>query len=98
VFSLDGKFINQILKGDGVFAADLAFSPDAQQRFLYVGAGPEIAVVDRKTLRIVEFIKGNGILGGGHQMMADRKGNLYTAQTNRGLQKLTFVGMSPASK
>jgi DNA-binding beta-propeller fold protein YncE len=98
VFSLDGKFINQILKGDGVFASDLAFSPDAQQRFLYVGAGPEIAVVERKTLRIVEFIKGGGILGGGHQMMADRKGNLYTAQTNRGLQKLTFMGMSPASK
>jgi len=98
VFSLDGKFINQIFKGDSVFASDLAFSPDPQQRFLYVGAGPQIVVVERKTLRIVELVKGEGILGGGHQMMADRKGNLYTAQTNRGLQKLTFVGMSPASK
>ena len=80
------------------FARDLAFSPDSQQRFLYVGAGTQIAVVDRKTLKIVEFIEGGGDKGGGHEMTADAKGNLYVAMTTGGLKKLTFMGMAPPSK
>jgi len=50
-------------------------------------------VLDRKTLEIVESIKGGGLLGGGHLMATDWKGNIYTAETNRGLQKLVFQGM-----
>ena len=53
--------------------------------------------IDRKTLEMVESVKGAGMLGGGHQMAADSKGNIYTAQTTRGLQKLVFKGMSPPS-
>jgi DNA-binding beta-propeller fold protein YncE len=98
VFTIDGKFVKQLLKGDIPFARDLAFSPDPGQQFLYVGGGAEVVVVDRKTLEIVESIKGAGMLGGGHQMATDSKGNLYTAQTNRGLQKLAFKGMSPQTK
>ncbi len=98
VFTIEGKFVKQLLKGDIPFARDLTLSPDPQQQFLYVGGGAEIDVVDRKTMEIVESVKGPGILGGGHQMAADSKGNLYTAQTNHGLQKLTFKGMSPAGK
>jgi hypothetical protein len=98
VFTLDGKFVRQFVKGDTPFARDLAFSPDAQQQFLYVGAGSEIDVLNRKTLEIVEVIKGQGFLGGGHQMATDSKGNIYTAQTNRGLQKLVFQGMSPPAR
>jgi len=98
VFTIEGKFVKQLLKGDIPFARDLAFSPDPGQQFLYVGGGAEIVVVDRKTLEIVESIKGGGVMGGGHQMTTDSKGNLYTAQTNRGLQKLVFKGMSPPSK
>lgn len=94
VFTVDGKYANQVLRSEVPFARDLAFSADSQQEFLYVGAGPEIDVLDRKTLKIVETVKGEGMLGGGHHMMVDLKGNLYTAQTTRGLQKLTFVGMS----
>jgi hypothetical protein len=96
VFTIDGKFVKQLVKGDVPFARDLAFSPDAQQQFLYVGGGSEIDVLDRRTLELVESIKGEGMLGGGHQMAADSKGNIYTAQTTRGLQKLTFKGMSPS--
>jgi DNA-binding beta-propeller fold protein YncE len=94
VFTLEGKFLMQAIKGDVPFARDLALSPDARQQFLYVGAGPEIVVLERKSLKIVETIKGPRILGGGHQMATDSKGNLYTAQTNRGLQKLVFDGIS----
>lgn len=99
VFTIEGKYITQIVKGDAPFARDLAFSPDPQQKFLYVGGGTEIVVLNRKSLQIVETIKGGGVLGGGHLMATDSKGNLYTAQTSRGLQKLAFTGMSsPASR
>jgi len=98
VFTIDGKFVKQLVKGDIPFARDLALSPDPGQQFLYVGGGAELVVVDRKTLEIVESIKGAGVLGGGHQMATDSKGNIYTAQTNHGLQKLAFKGMSPQSK
>jgi hypothetical protein len=54
-------------------------------------------VLDRKTLDVVESIKGTGMLGGGHQMATDSKGNIYVAATNRGLQKLEFKGMSSAA-
>src|SRR6202158_5035467 len=95
VFTTDGKFIKQLVKGDAPFARDLALSPDAQQQFLYVGGGTEIVVLDRKTLEIVESISGAGMLGGGHHMATDSKGNIYVAATNRGLQKLEFKGISP---
>jgi DNA-binding beta-propeller fold protein YncE len=94
VFTIDGKFVKQLVKGDTPFAKDLAFSPDPQQQFVYVGAGTEIAVVDRKSLEIVEIIKGSDNWGGGHQMTTDSKGNIYTATVLRGLQKLVFKGMS----
>jgi len=77
VFTTEGKFVKQLVKGDIPFARDLAFSPDPQQQFLYVGGGSEIVVLDRKTLEIVESIKGEGMLGGGHQMATDSKGNIY---------------------
>ena len=94
VFTIAGKFVKQLVKGDTPFARDVELSPDPEQQFLYVGAGPEITVVDRKTMEIAGSIKGVGMLGGGHQMAADSKGNLYTAQTTRGLQKLVFDGFS----
>jgi DNA-binding beta-propeller fold protein YncE len=98
VFTTEGKFVKQLVKGDVPFARDLALSADREQQFLYVGAGPELDILDRKTLETVEIIKGKGILGGGHQMETDSKGNIYTAQTTRGLQKFEFKGMSPASR
>jgi hypothetical protein len=92
VFTLEGKFVKQLVRGSAPFARDLALSPDPDQQFLYVGGGTDIVVVNRKTMEIVTTIKGPGMLGGGHQMQTDSKGNLYIAATNRGLQKLTFKG------
>jgi hypothetical protein len=94
MFSNDGTFIKQLVRGSAPFARDLALSPDPEQQFLYVGGGTDIVVVNRKTLEIVTSIQGGGVLGGGHQMGTDSKGNLYVALTNRGLQKLVFKGMS----
>jgi hypothetical protein len=36
------------------------------------------------------------MIGGGHQIATDSKGNIYIAQTTAGMQKLAFKGMSPA--
>ena len=92
-FTSDGKFVKQVIRHNAPFARNLALSPDPEQRFLYVGGGVDIVVVDRKSLEIVELIGGPGFLGGGHQIATDSKGNLYVAATARGMQKLVLKGM-----
>jgi DNA-binding beta-propeller fold protein YncE len=92
-FTADGKFVKQLVKAATPFARDLALSPDPDQRFLYVGNGDEIVIVDRKALEAIGSIKVPGMIGGGHQIATDSKGNLYIAQTSAGLQKLTFKGI-----
>jgi DNA-binding beta-propeller fold protein YncE len=94
VFTMQGKFVNQLVKTDTTFARDLALSSDPDQQFLYVGNGQDIVVVDRKTLEIAGAVKVPGMIGGGHHIATDSKGNLYIAQTTAGLQKLAFKGMS----
>ena len=98
MFTRDGKFLKQLVRNSAPFARDLALSPDANQQFLYVGGGNGIFVVDRKTLEIIGNVQPAGMIGPGHQIATDSKGNLYIAQTTSGLQKLTFKGMSPASR
>jgi hypothetical protein len=98
MFTKDGKFLKQLVRTSEPFARDLALSPDPAQQFLYVGGGKGIYVVDRKTLEIVGNIQPAGIIGPGHEIATDSKGNLYIAQTTAGMQKLTFKGMSPASR
>jgi hypothetical protein len=98
MFTKEGKFLKELVRTGEPFARDLALSPDANQQFLYVGGGKGIYVVDRKTLEIVGNIQPAGIIGPGHQIATDSKGNLYIAQTTAGLQKLTFKGMSPSGK
>ena len=97
MFTRDGKFLKQFVRHAAPFARNVALSPDQEQQFLYVGGGVDIVVLDRKTLEIVDVIGGKGMLGGGHQIATDSKGNLYVAATARGLQKLTFKGMAPPS-
>jgi len=50
--------------------------------------------VDRKTLEIVGNIEPAGIIGPGHEIATDSKGNIYIAQTTAGMQRLLFKGMS----
>lgn len=98
MFTKDGKFVKQLVRNSAPFARDLALSPDADQQFLYVGGGTGVFIVDRKTLEIVGNVQPAGMIGAGHQIATDSKGNLYIAQTTAGMQKLTFKGMSPASR
>jgi hypothetical protein len=98
MFTNAGKFVKQLVRNSAPFARDLALSPDADQQFLYVGGGAGVFIVDRKTLEIVGNIQPAGMIGAGHQIATDSKGNLYVAQTTAGMQKLTFKGMSPAGR
>jgi DNA-binding beta-propeller fold protein YncE len=98
VFTSDGKFVKQLIRHNAPFARNLALSPDPGQRFLYIGGGNDIVVVDRNTLEVVELIGGKGFFGGGHQIATDSKGNLYVAATTRGMQKLVYKGMSAPAR
>jgi DNA-binding beta-propeller fold protein YncE len=95
MFTNDGKFVKQLIRTGTTFARNLALSADAGQQFLYVGADKGITVVDRKTLDVVGMIQPSGILGPGHHIATDSKGNIYLAQTTAGMQKLVFKGMPP---
>jgi hypothetical protein len=94
MFTSEGKYLKQLVRHNAPFARNLALSPDPQQQLLYVGGGTDIVVADRKTLEVVGSIQGPGMLGGGHQIATDSKGNIYVAATTRGLQKLVFKGMA----
>jgi DNA-binding beta-propeller fold protein YncE len=104
VFDLNGKYITQVFinRTDAVSAAGLAFSPDAQQTYLYVAdyGNSHVAVLNRKTLDVLyQFGKRSpapGDFQGLHNLAADSKGNLYTAEVAPGnrAQKFIYKGMS----
>jgi hypothetical protein len=96
MFDKEGKFQKQIYVREQPFGRDLALSPDEQ--FLYVGRNKGIAIVDRKSFEIVGQIEPAGIVGPGHQIATDSKGNIFIAATGMGMQKLTYKGMSTASR
>jgi len=119
VFTLDGKYVSQVFIGreckapecgNGTTAASTAFSPDREQRFLYVGnrSQAKVMVLNRKTLAILDSFgqwgSAPGEFGTLHHMAADSKGNLYVTEVtplkpeNRRIQKFTLVTSSTAAK
>jgi DNA-binding beta-propeller fold protein YncE len=92
----------------GMTASRTAFSPDPQQKYLYVidRIRQQIAILDRKSLEILGYV-GDGIGEAPgqfyilHDIATDSKGNLYTAEVNddgnRRAQKFVFKGMTTAS-
>jgi hypothetical protein len=98
MFLPDGTFMKQLIRTGTPFARNLAFSPDRDQQFLYVGGDKGIVVVDRKTLEVVGNIQPPGMIGAGHHIQTDSKGNIYIAQTTSGMQKLVFKGMTTAGR
>jgi DNA-binding beta-propeller fold protein YncE len=97
--------VNGVLKAPES-ASRTTFSPDPQQRFLYVldRRHQRILILIRKTLEMV------GTFGGGvgeqpgqfyilHDMATDSHGNFYTAEINENsrVQKFVFKGMAVTS-
>ena len=111
VFTLDGTYVAQQFVGldspEYQQARSTAFSPDPQQRFLYVAGSPVIYILNRKTLEILgEFAIGAAQTNPpGHQIAADQRGNIYAPQAaqtgpdGKGggstVQKFAFTGFSP---
>jgi len=111
VFRLDGTYVAQQFVGldspEYQQARSTAFSPDPQQRFLYVAGSPVIYILNRKTLEILgEFVIGAAQANPpGHQIAADQQGNIYAPQAaqtgadGKGggstVQKFAFRGFSP---
>jgi len=91
VFTTAGAFKGEVKVGGEnnqmQGAAGLAFSPDRAQQYLYVGdlGNNQINILDRKSLTILgKFGKGGtapGEFNVLHEIAADSKGNLYTAET-----------------
>ena len=84
VFTLDGKFVNQVFINrkntePGGTAGCVAFSPDPQQQYLYVSGASQIVILNRKMLEVL------GSFGGAsaHHIASDSKGNIYTAEPGK---------------
>jgi hypothetical protein len=106
VFTLAGKYVNQVFinrsgPANGS-AAGLAFSPDREQRFMYVAdyGNSHVVVLDRKTLEVLYQFGDRspkpGDFQGIHNIAVDSKGNLYTAEVAPGdrAQRFVFKGLS----
>jgi hypothetical protein len=92
VFTIDGEYIDQVVYNEAPFARNLALSPDAGQRFLYVGGGEGIMVFERASLELLTTIETT--VGTGHLIQTDSQGNIYIAATGVGYERLIFTGLS----
>src|SRR5262249_3756177 len=105
VFKRDGTFVKEgfVAKQTRGFGSvmDVAFSPDPQQRFMYVadGANHHVWILNRDTLETLgSFAHGGrygGELGTAHVIASDPKGNVYVGETvvRDRIQRFKFVGM-----
>jgi hypothetical protein len=106
VFTPEGRyitqaFINRAGPSNGSVAG-FAFSPDPEQRFLYVAdyGNSHLLVLNRKTLEVLYQFGSRsakpGDFQGPHLIATDSKGNLYVAEVAPGdrAQKFLFKGFS----
>jgi DNA-binding beta-propeller fold protein YncE len=116
VFTLEGKFIaEQFIALDNkaplAAARGAAFSPDPEQKFLYVGGDPVVWILNRRTLEVLgSFAVGSPGQSDppGHLIGTDTKGNVYLVQAeltgpdgkSGGTPAFKFAlkGFSPATK
>lgn len=106
VFTTDGKYVTQMFLNRGGpsngSAAGVAFSPDPEQRFMYIAdyGNSRIAAVDCKTLAVLyQFGQRSakpGDFQGLHHLSVDSKGNIYTGEVAPGArtQRFLYKGLS----
>jgi hypothetical protein len=92
VFRPDGTFVKEGFierntRGEFGTAFDVAFSPDKQQKFLYVpdGSNVKVQILNRQTLEVVGWFGGHGGRGTYdfyrvHNIASDSKGNIYLGE------------------
>lgn len=110
IFKVDGTFVKEVfvarntLQQEGT-VHNFAFSPDREQRFLYVldGSNKAIRVYNRQSMQIVENIGGHAGHNAreffhAHSFASDSKGNLFIGEVNDGQRyyRYAFKGMAAA--
>ena len=110
VFTPEGKFVKEQWYAKNTLNAgsvwDIAFSKDAQQKYIFMadGVNEKVKVIDRQTLEeLTTFGDGGRYPGqfyGVHSIAIDSKGNLYTTETYEGkrVQRFLNKGMAPVTK
>jgi hypothetical protein len=110
VFTPEGKFVKEQFYEKNTLNAgsvwDIAFSKDAQQKYIFMadGVNEKVKIIDRQTLQeLTTFGDGGrqpGQFYGVHSIAIDSKGNLYTTETYEGkrLQKFVYKGMTAVTK
>jgi DNA-binding beta-propeller fold protein YncE len=106
VFTPEGKFVKEIqiakrTGGDGSIW-DVAFSRDAEQKYLYIadGKNERIYVLLRQSLEVLTNFGDGGRQPGQwfavHSIATDSRGNIFTTETYEGkrLQKFVYKGIS----
>ncbi len=108
VFERDGTFVNEAIIAPETLAQgstwDVAFSPDPEQRFLYLADGQnmKVYVIERASMEVLYAFGDGGRQPGQffavHSIATDSMGNIYTTETYEGkrLQKFVNLGMEPA--
>ena len=102
VFKKDGTFVKEAwvaketIPPSGV-TNDIAFSPDAEQRFIYIidGENSKVWILRRETLEVVgSFGRGGHFAGDftqAHNLATDSKGNIYVGESLEGKRVQRFV-------
>ena len=105
VFQPDGTYLSEVIIAPETLSQgstwDVAFSPDDEQRFLYLADGQNmrVYVIERATMEVLYSFGDGGRQPGQffavHSIDTDSQGNIYTTETYEGkrLQKFTFMGM-----
>jgi DNA-binding beta-propeller fold protein YncE len=110
VFKPDGAFVKEVFIDKETLGSgsvwDIAFSKDAQQKYIYLadGENDRVHILDRGSLEMLTtFGEGGrqpGEFYGVHSIATDSKGNIFTTETYRGqrVQKFAYKGLAPITK
>jgi DNA-binding beta-propeller fold protein YncE len=101
VFGPDGKFVKDAFYAKNTLGSgsvwDIAFSRDAEQRYIFLadGQNEKVRIILRDSLEeLSAFGDGGrqpGQFYGVHSVATDSKGNLYTTETYEGKRPQKFV-------
>jgi len=107
VFTLDGKYVNQVFidrnespnpgPEGGRTVSGIALSTDKGQEFIYVAdySNSHVVIVRRRTLEVLGSFGVRspkpGDFQGVHNLAVDSKGNIYTAESDPGNRAQKFV-------
>ena len=110
VFKPDGTYVKEMFINKDTLGSgsvwDIAFSKDAQQKYIYLadGENDRVHILERDSLEMLTtFGEGGrqpGEFYGVHSIAVDSKGNIYTTETYRGqrVQRFMYKGLAPITK